>query len=89
DDYVAEFVKGISRLKVLTAESAMRPIDQWECSVRREACHSVQPELPMRELISLMLESGLPVLIESEHKVIGYVDATSLLRTIQSDAGRA
>lgn len=89
DQYVAEFVKGISRLKLVTAAKVMRPPDgQWPSGALKSSGESVNvrtatPETDLNGLIDLAIESDAPIRIEHDGRTVGVVDRTDLLRAIQ------
>ena len=86
DDYVADFVAGISRLKFVHADSLMRPIDQ------HVAAHGPIPEdaprasvdMDLNGLIDLCLQHDSPILIYDEGKSdVGVVNRVDILEGIR------
>lgn len=90
DDYVAEFVKGISLLKFVTAETVMEPWDKIAAagfSLNLADCPKVRPEVDMAHLIGLAAQSDDPiVVVDGENRPIGVITARALLRAIHSSA---
>jgi glycine betaine/proline transport system ATP-binding protein len=87
DDYVAEFVSGISRLHVVYAHSIMFPIGHY-----RELCTGVTPaalpkvaaDADLNHVIDLMSDQDAARLaVVDRGEVIGIVTRRSLLRGIQ------
>lgn len=87
DDYVADFVAGISRLNLVYAHSVMYPIDKY---------HSVNPAENLKDypkaseghnldqLAELMVEGDFnKIAIVTDSKTVGVVTRRSLLRGIQ------
>ena len=88
DDYVAKFVSGISNLHLVTASKVMEPLADYEASAgvfQKEGLPKAKPEDDLDRLIDLSLESEEPILIESEHQIIGVVTKKALLAGIQGD----
>lgn len=90
DDYVADFVAGISRLKLVSAAKIMVP--QAEYEARRGALdlsqnHSeARPEDDLDTLVELSTHTELPVLIKSDGAIVGVVDKNTLLHGLQGSA---
>ena len=85
DDYVADFVAGISRLKLVSAAKIMTDIDahiQNHGPVSK-AAPTARPEDDLDKLVSLSTGTDLPVIIEAEGKQIGVVTKDTLLRGLQ------
>lgn len=90
DDYVADFVRGISRLKLVHAQSVMEPYPAFA---------AMNPQLPLRTaptvalgadldaLISRSLQSELPVIVlDAGGSPVGVVTKDRLLRSIQGQS---
>jgi glycine betaine/proline transport system ATP-binding protein len=84
DDYVADFVAGISRLKVVHAHAVMQPIDAYI------AAHGpIQANAPrvnesenLSNLINLAIEDSSAILVESAGSDVGVITRADLLRTV-------
>ena len=84
DDYVADFVAGISRLKVVRAHAVMRPIPEYI------AAHGPLPaDAPrvnegenLSTLINLAIEDSNAILVEDGGKDVGVITRADLLRTV-------
>ena len=86
DDYVRDFVEGISRLKFVSAHSimvdiapylAMHPID---LSLSRRTPHSTN----LDQLIDIATTTELPIVIQdSEERDVGVIDKSTLLKGIK------
>lgn len=87
DDYVADFVAGISRLKLVFAHSIMQPIASFEASGGKvpDDAPCTGEETDLDHLIDLNISAnGGPVLIEDAGgKLIGVVTGPDLLHGIQ------
>jgi glycine betaine/proline transport system ATP-binding protein len=81
DDYVAEFVKGISRLKLVSAAKVMRPIDAGASGL--DGAPSATPQTDLNGLIDLAIESDRPIVVRQDGRAVGLIDRTDLLRAIQ------
>ena len=89
DDYVADFVQGISRLKLIYARTIMRPLDEHRAdgpSVPLDACPTVPPDATLNELIDCAIETENPIVVEDEpgHPV-GIITKRTLLLSIQGE----
>jgi len=86
DGYVADFVSGLSRLKLLRATDIMAPIG---------AMPSIDPEWPrarpdsdLDHLVDLAVLHEQPIVIQTDDGVpVGLVDTKMLLRGIQGKSG--
>ena len=84
DDYVADFVAGISRLKVVHAHAVMRPIEE------HVAAHGPLPaDLPrvdegetLSRLINLAIDDDRPVIVSDGGVDAGVITRADLLRTV-------
>ncbi len=87
DDYVADFVRGISRLKIFCAEHIMQPLasSNWsQCSTTEGPLRSAHPTTRLDILVELMIQSPRAILIEAERdQPVGIVTLPSLLRAIK------
>lgn len=85
DDYVREFVKGISKLKLVKAHSIMAPIDHFratdECAL--DGALRADEGADLDQLIDLSVETYAPLIITSGGRDVGVVDKARLLRGIQ------
>jgi glycine betaine/proline transport system ATP-binding protein len=89
DDYVADFVAGISRLKLVYAHTVMEPYEAWKANggarVDDGACLQATTDTDLNGLINLAVESDNPILIRDDGRVVGVVTKTALLRGIQGE----
>ena len=84
DDYVADFVAGISRLKVVHAHAAMQPIETYV------AAHGSLPadiarvdhNETLSKLITRAIEDNRPVLVVRDGDEKGVITRADLLRTV-------
>jgi glycine betaine/proline transport system ATP-binding protein len=84
DDYVADFVAGISRLKVVHAHAIMQPIEAY---VKRTG--RLSSDLPLvgaketlSTLINLAIDHESPILVTENEKDIGVITRSDILRTV-------
>lgn len=77
DDYVARFIEGVDKARVLTARSAMRP-----------ARVTARPTDGPRMALHKMTESGFDSLyiVGRDRRFIGLIDASAVRRAIQDQA---
>ena len=78
DDYVADFVAGISRLKVVRAHAVMQPI---RGTVAGDAPR-VREDAPLSELIRIAIDSDVPIVVQDGGTDVGVIRRSDLLRTV-------
>ncbi|MCH2094067.1 MAG: glycine betaine/L-proline ABC transporter ATP-binding protein [Rhodobacteraceae bacterium] len=84
DDYVADFVAGISRLKVVHAHAVMQPIDRFV------AAHGPLPSDAPRvsdsetlsTLINMAIDDDKPILVQVKGQDAGVITRADLLSTV-------
>jgi glycine betaine/proline transport system ATP-binding protein len=88
DDYVADFVKDISRLKLVTAGSVMEPIGEWIQDNGHPSCGWTRANVQMDldGLIGLAADTGEHIIIEDQGDSVGVVTKLGLLRGIRGSA---
>ena len=84
DDYVADFVAGISRLKVVHARAVMRPIEAYVSANGAIPADAVRvgDEETLSNLINLAIDDGKPILVETNGTHVGVITRPDLLRTV-------
>ncbi|MGA0343452.1 MAG: quaternary amine ABC transporter ATP-binding protein [Arenicellales bacterium] len=85
NDYVADFVKGISRLEVVKARSIMAPLQEFERTHGSVGEHALRMsgEVTLSVLVEKLVTSEQPILIEDhDHSVLGVVTQNALLQSI-------
>lgn len=86
DDYVADFVAGISKLDLVTAARIMQPFGAY---VQAQGPQETggwpvgKPEMNLNELVDLAVGTDHPILIAVEGRQVGVVTKRALLRGIQ------
>src|SRR3546814_872800 len=86
DEYVADFVAGISRLKLVYARTIMEPIESFSSTNQTDFTRFPRASEgdDLDRLIDLAARSDDPILIENgDHNVIGVVTKGGLLRGIR------
>ena len=88
DDYVADFVQGISKLKLIFAHTVMKPIAQYEASngaLSIPDCPTATPDDDLDKLVELSVDQTNPVVIMEAGNPVGVVTKDALLRGIQGE----
>ena len=87
NDYVAEFVKGISRTKFVFAHSVMQSIEAYEAGGGDHlvGCATASPNADLSQLINLSVDTEKPILIVEDGTPVGVVTTQNLLRGIQGE----
>ena len=84
DDYVAEFVAGISRLKVVRAGAIMIPVAAHKKAggtVPKDG-PSVGPDENLTNIIRLSMTADAPVQVRADGKTLGLITPKTLLQTV-------
>ena len=81
DDYVRDFVQGISKLKLVKAHSIMEPLGSFSGDLNDAP--RAHHEADLDQLIDLSVETDLPVVITDGGVEVGIVSKPRLLRGIQ------
>ncbi|MDE0308319.1 MAG: betaine/proline/choline family ABC transporter ATP-binding protein [Acidiferrobacterales bacterium] len=84
DDYVADFVAGISRLKVVRAHVVMKPLDQYLAA--NEPLPADAPRIneseTLSKLIELSIDNDAPIVVEDQDIDVGVITKKDILRTV-------
>lgn len=80
DDYVREFVKGISKLKLVKAHSIMEPINGRALP---EGAATADCQADLDQLIDISTGTDHPVVVTDQGTPVGLIDKARLLRGIQ------
>lgn len=86
DDYVSDFVAGISKLNLVTAHKVMEEIEDYQHehgSLDVAACLTAAPTDNLDALVDLSIDSDQPIVIVADGKPVGVVTKHNLLRGIQ------
>ena len=85
DNYVADFVKGISRLKIVQAKSIMQPIEKFkkEFGSLAKDLESVYENDLLNKLIEKSSIKDEPILvINNDNKIVGVITQADLLKAV-------
>ncbi|MDA9606788.1 betaine/proline/choline family ABC transporter ATP-binding protein [Candidatus Pelagibacter sp.] len=85
DGYVADFVKGISRLKIVQAKSIMQPVEKFkkELGSIGKNLESVHENILLNKLIEKSSIKDEPILvINNENKSVGIITQADLLKAV-------
>jgi glycine betaine/proline transport system ATP-binding protein len=80
DDYVREFVQGISRLKLVKAHTIMEPLNG---QAPAPGALRVAGESDLDTLIDVAVGSDQPLVVQENGQDVGLISKTTLLRGIQ------
>ena len=84
DDYVADFVAGISRLKVVRAHAVMQPLDAYASAngpLSADAPRVNEGET-LSTLINLAIDKDEAILVEDAGTDVGVITRADILRTV-------
>ncbi|NND92629.1 MAG: glycine betaine/L-proline ABC transporter ATP-binding protein [Granulosicoccus sp.] len=83
DDYVSDFVAGISRLKVVRAHAVMQPVDIGSSTAIADDAPTFSPEANLSELITAAINFDGPMRVaDADGQTVGLIDRATLLRTV-------
>lgn len=84
DDYVTDFVAGISRLKVVRAKSLMQPMAEAEAQYGPLSgdMPKVDEEENLTRIIRLMIEVERPILVQQGGSTVGVITPRNVFRTV-------
>lgn len=86
DDYVADFVAGISKLDLVTASRVMQPFDEYRGTngaVSIAGWPVARPDDKLNTLVDLAVDAEHPIIVQADGINIGVVTKKTLLRGIQ------
>ena len=89
DDYVADFVQGISKLKLIFAHTVMKPSEAYEQAngtLTIADCPQATPDDDLDRLVELAVDQPNPVVIMDAGNAVGVVTKDALLHGIQGEA---
>ena len=78
DDYVADFVAGISRLKVVRAHAVMQPLEE---GLPADAPR-VAEDASLSDLIQMAIDDDSPIVVQEGGTDVGVIRRADLLRTV-------
>jgi glycine betaine/proline transport system ATP-binding protein len=84
DDYVADFVAGVSRLSLVTAARIMQPINGSGGDL--SAAPRVAPTATLDALVDIACDTDSPIVVADGGGLLGYISKRSLLKGIQGRA---
>ncbi|MEM7188873.1 MAG: glycine/betaine ABC transporter, partial [Pseudomonadota bacterium] len=79
DDYVADFVAGISRLKVVRAHAVMQPLNGQSAPADAPRVNEAES---LSTLIQLAIDNESPIVVEDGGTDVGVIHRQDLLRTV-------
>jgi len=85
DEYVADFVKGISRLKVVQAKTIMQTIENYESKNGKlaEDLQIVDEHELLSKLIEVSKSKQKPIIVkDNNHKSVGVISQSDLLKAV-------
>ncbi len=85
DEYVSDFVAGISKLNMIFAHSVMKPVDEFKSDhgeVPKDA-QEAHPGMDLNDLMGLCVDGHGIVAVTDNGKTVGVINRAGLIRAIQ------
>jgi len=84
DDYVADFVAGISRLKIVKAHAIMKPLQSYIQANGEIPDNTpvVNEDASLSELIQLAIDSDAPIVVQDNGQQVGVINRADILQTV-------
>ena len=92
DEYVADFVAGISKLELISAGKIMEPVDKFlkrkgNVKMKMDDWPEAHPDNTLDDLVNLSVDTQHPVVVKVDGKPVGIVTKNTLLRGSKGDFG--
>ena len=85
NDYVAEFVRNISKLKIVRARTIMRDIEHQDGDIPKSAPR-IDGGMGMNELVALATSQPAPIIVADAGRDIGIITRKMLLNFMEKEA---
>ena len=84
DDYVADFVAGISRLKIVRAHAVMQPLEKYVAKVGQPSDDAprVNENESLSTLIQLAIDDDAPIVVLDDGVEVGVITRPDILQTV-------
>ncbi len=84
DDYVSDFVAGISRLKIVKAHAVMQPLQSYIESngAIADGAPTANEDASLSELIQLAIDNDAPIIVQENGRSVGVINRADILQTI-------
>lgn len=86
DEYVSDFVAGISKLQMIFAHSVMQPLDEFKARHGEvpDDAKVAHPQMDLNELMNLAVDGHGIVTVADDKNTVGVINRAGLLRAIQN-----
>jgi len=84
DDYVADFVAGISRLKIVRAHAVMQPMEKYLAHAEQPPADAprVNEGESLSRLIQLAIDADTPIVVVDDGVEVGVITRPDILQTV-------
>ncbi len=88
DNYVSDFVAGISRLKIVRAHAVMQPISQYQAAndLLPDDAPRVQEDESLSQLIRLAIDVEMPIIVQNNGVDVGVITRRDILQVVVEGA---
>lgn len=81
--YVADFVAGISRLKVVKANAVMQPLPKAaEFDLETTQMAKIEYDATLTDIINLSIKTGSDIVVTQADHAVGVINSSDILRTV-------
>ena len=84
-DYVAEFVAGISRLKMVKANAIMQPLNAHEFDLDTSGFAKIEHDATFEDTINLAISSGSDIIVTKSNRAVGIIKNLDIMKTMVED----
>ena len=84
DDYVSDFVAGISRLKIVKAHAIMKSLQSYIAAHGEivDDAPTVNEDASLSELIQLAIDNDAPIVVQDNGCRVGVINRADILQTV-------
>jgi glycine betaine/proline transport system ATP-binding protein len=82
DDYVSDFVAGISKLKIVRAHAVMRPLEEYQGETPLKNASRIHHNDTLKSVIEVSISDDMPVVVSEGGQDVGFITRKHILQTV-------
>jgi len=82
DDYVSDFVAGISKLKIVRAHAVMRPLEEYQGETPLKKASRIHHNDTLKSVIEVSISDDMPVVVSEGGQDVGFITRKHILQTV-------